>query len=109
MLAELFGSQTSEKILLYLAAMGEGYASEISGTFKISNTQTQRTLEKLENADILVAVNIGRTRVYSLNDRWVLAEKLKAVLDEALLNIPIDEQKQYFSKRKKPRKKNKVV
>lgn len=109
MLSELFGGNTAEKSLLYLAAMGEGYSSEISNAFNISNTQVKRTLERLEVADVLVGNNIGRVRIYKLNDRWFLSEKLKYLLDEALLYIPIDEQEVYFSKRKKPRKKNKPL
>lgn len=109
MLAELFGSKTAEKTLLYITAMGEGYSSEIAKTFQISNTQTLRTLERLESADILVAKTFGRARVYRLNDQWFFAEKLKSLLDKALLCIPLDQQELYFGKRKKPRKKNKRV
>lgn len=107
MLAELFGGNTAEKILLYLEAMGRGYSSEIARSFNISNTQTLRTLENLENAEILVAQNIGRTRIYQLNDRWYLAKELKSLLNKALLFIPLDEQEKYFGQRKKPRKKGK--
>lgn len=109
MISELFGGKTAEKVLLYLTAMEEGYPAEIADVFNISNTQTQRTVERLEQADILVCNNIGRMRVYRLNDRWFLAEKLRSLLEEALLHLPIDEQKLYFSKRKKPRKKGKKI
>ena len=109
MIAELFGSNTAEKTLLYLSATGEGYSAEIARTFKISATQVQRTLERLENADIVVGNTIGRSRVYELNDKWFLADKLKELLYKALLFIPIDEQEMYFGKRKKPRKKSKRI
>jgi len=109
MIADLFGSNTAEKTLLYLNAMGEGYAAEIAKAFKISATQVQRTLERLENADIIVGNTIGRSRLYKLNGQWFLSEKLKELLDKALLFIPIDEQELYFGKHKKPRKKNKKI
>lgn len=109
MIAELFGGNTAEKTLLYLSAVGEGYSAEIAKTFKISASQVQRTLERLENADILVGNTIGRSRIYKLNDKWFLSDKLKELLDKALLFIPIDEQEMYFGKRKKPRKKNKKI
>lgn len=107
MIAELLGGNTAEKTLMYLTAMGEGYPTEIAKACKISSTQVLRTVERLENADILIGNNIGRARVYKLNDRWFLADKLKELLDKALLFMPVDEQELYFSKRKKPRKKNK--
>lgn len=109
MLAELFGSQTTERCLLLLAAYGESYASEISKTFGISNTQVNRTLLKLEGADIVVGQDKGRTRIYRLNKSWYLAKELNALLQKALSNIPLDEQERYFMKRQSPRKKNKSL
>ena len=109
MLAELFGSQTTEKCLLFIAAMGESYALEIANTFEISKTQVTRTLVKLEQADILVGQEKGRTRVYVLNKSWYLAKELNALLQKALSNIPLDEQEKYFMKRMRPRKKNKAL
>lgn len=107
MLSELFGSNTTEMCLLYLTAEKEGYSSEIASAFGISNTQVNRTLDKLENADIIVGTNRGRTRVYSLNERWYLARELNAFLQKALAQMPIDWQEKVFAKRMKPRKKGK--
>lgn len=109
MLAELFGSQTTEKSLLFIAAIGESYALEIANTFQISKTQVARTLLKLEQADILIGQEKGRTRVYSLNKTWYLSKELNALLQKALSNIPLDQQEKYFMKRMRPRKKNKAL
>lgn len=109
MLAELFGSQTTEKSLLFIAAIGESYALEIAKTFGVSKTQVARTLNKLEQADILVGQEKGRTRVYTLNKSWFLAKELNVLLQKALSNIPIDQQELYFMKRMRPRKKNKAL
>ncbi|MGZ3744603.1 MAG: winged helix-turn-helix domain-containing protein [Pseudobdellovibrionaceae bacterium] len=109
MLAVLFGSNTTEKCLLFLAAQGEGYSLEISKAFEISNTQVIRTLTKLEEGDILVGKESGRTRIYSLNPQWFLAKELKALLNKALSNVPLDLQESYFMKRRSPRKKNKPL
>ena len=109
MLADLFGSQTTEKCLLFIAAIGESYALEIANTFQISKTQVARTLTKLEQADILIGQEKGRTRVYSLNKSWFLSKELNALLQKALSNIPLDQQEKYFMKRMRPRKKNKAL
>lgn len=108
MLKELFGSQTTEKVLLYLVAQGEGYSSEIAQSFGISNTQVLRTIAKLEDADIIVGQHKGRARIYSLNRRWFLNKELVALLKKALGQVPLDTQNQYFGKRLKPRKKSKT-
>lgn len=109
MLNELFGSQTTEKCLLFIAALGESYALEIANTFKISKTQVTRTLVKLEQADILLGQEKGRTRIYILNKSWFLAKELNALLQKALSNVPLDQQEMYFMKRMRPRKKNKSL
>jgi predicted transcriptional regulator len=109
MLAELFGSQTTEKCLLLITALGESYALEITKTFGVSRTQVTRTLTKLEQADILIGQDKGRTRIYSMNKTWILAKELQALLNKALFNIPLDEQEKYFMKRMRPRKKNKAI
>jgi len=109
MLAELFGSKTTEKCLILIAAIGESYALEIANTFEISKTQVIRTLMKLEQADILLGKNKGRTRIYILNKSWFPAKELNALLQKVILNMPLDQQEKYFMKRMRPRKKNKVV
>lgn len=107
MLSELFGSKTTEMCLLYLTAQKEGYSSEIASAFGISNTQVNRTLDKLEGADIVVGINRGRTRIYSMNTKWFLARELELLLKKALANMPLDWQERVFAKRMKPRKKGK--
>jgi hypothetical protein len=109
MLNELFGGETTVKCLVYLAAMDEGYPMEISKTFKISNTQVIRTLNKLEQADVLLGKEVGRTRVYSLNPRFFIAKELKALLDRVVSNMPLEDQEKYFMRRKSPRKKGKAI
>jgi predicted transcriptional regulator len=109
MLKELFGSQTTEKVLLYLVAQSQGYSSEIAAAFAISNTQVLRTLNKLEEADIIVGQSKGRTRIFLLNRKWYLAKELEGLLKKALLQIPLDQQQQYFGKRQKARKKSKPL
>lgn len=109
MLEDLFGSQTAAKCLVYLAAQREGYPLEIAKAFGISNTQVLRTLNRLEQADILVGKNSGRTRLYSLNSSWYLSQELSRLLAKALTQIPLDQQEMYFMRRKRPRKKNKKI
>lgn len=109
MLSELFGSQTTEKCLILIAALGESYALEIANTFEISKTQVARTLNKLEQSDILLGQEKGRTRIYSLNKSWILSKELNSLLQKALTSLPLDQQEKYFMKRMKPRKKGKTL
>lgn len=109
MLSDLFGGETTLKCLTYITAMGEGYPLEISKAFGISNTQVIRTLNKLEQAEVLIGREIGRTRVYSLNQLFMFAKELKALLSRIVETMPLRDQEKYFMRRKVPRKKGKVV
>ena len=109
MINELFGGETTEKCLIYLAAMEEGYPLEISKAFGSSNTQVIRTLTKLEQASIIIGKEVGRARIYSLNSRFFVAKELKALLDRVIVNMPLADQEKYFMRRKAPRKKGKAI
>lgn len=109
MLEDLFGSSTAAKCLLFINADGESYPSEISKSFGISNTQVIRTLNRLEQADILVGRVIGRSRLYDLNKQWWLYRETRALLDKALRAMPLKDQERYFMKRRRPRKKLKAL
>jgi DNA-binding transcriptional ArsR family regulator len=109
MLNELFGGDTTVKCLVYMVAQGEGYPLEIANAYGISNTQVNRTLDKLEQAEVLIGREVGRTRVYSLNERFFVAKEIKALFDRVLANMSLEDQERFFMRRKSPRKKNKAV
>ena len=48
MFGKIFGTETTEKVLLYLQSYEEGYATAIADTFGISLNLVQRQLLKLE-------------------------------------------------------------
>lgn len=107
MLSELFGGETTYKCLVYLAAMGEGYPLEISRALSISNTQVIRTLNKLEQGDIVVGRDMGRTRLYSLNPNFFVANELKALLNRIIASKPV-ETESVGPKRRRARKMGRI-
>lgn len=104
MLEGLFGNATAEKVLLYLERYGEGYGKAIADTFGVSIHMVQRQLARFERAGLLVSVLKGRTRLFVWNPRYPFVEPVRALLREALRRIPPDEQKRYFSQRRRPRR-----
>ena len=104
MFEAIFGSAGAEKVLSYLEAYGEGYASEIARTFEVSLVSVQNQLLKFENAGILVSRMVGRTRVYSWNPRFVLLDPLRALLKAAIQEYPDRYIKKHFRKRTRPRR-----
>jgi len=58
-----------ERVLIYLAARGRGYARQIARFFDASLYPVQNALERLEAAGVLVSRAVGNTREYELNPR----------------------------------------
>ena len=104
MIAGFMGGQAAEKVLLYMANYGEGYAQGIANTFQESLSAIQRQLQKFERAGLLVSQLKGRTRLYLWNPRFPLKSELLALLLKALDLLPDAEKKAYFRQRTRPRR-----
>ena len=80
MLEFLFGSVNKERVLVFLFARGEGYATEIARFFDTDLYGIQNQLDRLETGGIVVSRKIGRTRLYTFNPRYALLNELKMQL-----------------------------
>lgn len=109
LLSGLFGSETAEKVLLYMKNSGTGYPRGIATTFEIPVSQVQRQLERFEREGILVSRLIGRTREYEWNPRYLFREELSGLLAKALANLPDTYLEKYFRERTRPRRKGKPL
>ena len=107
MLKALFGNETCEKILLYLANYQEGYARGIAKTFEFNLRRVQVQLERLEEGGIIASKTLGKTRVYQLNPKWHFQTELTQLLKKALSAISSPERERYFTERTRPRRKGK--
>jgi hypothetical protein len=103
MLEPILGSKSSEKVLIFIEALGEGYAREISRFFEITLDPVQKQLNKLELGGILVSFIKGRTRIYTFNPRYPFLKELKAMLDKAITFYPEEEQERLLMNRRRPR------
>lgn len=109
MLIGIFGSETTEKVLLYLANYGEGYAKGIADNFETHLSAVQKVLIKLELNGVLVSQYNGKTKMFSWNPRYPFREKLLLLLEQALNSIPKEDTQKYFRQRKRPRKSGKPL
>lgn len=109
MLAPLLGSKGSEKVLIFIAARGEGYAREISQFFDMDISTIQNQLDKLELGGILASTTKGRTRLYTFNPRYAFLKELKLLLEKALLFYPEDEREKMVMDRRRPRRRVKPL
>jgi predicted transcriptional regulator len=109
MLEPLLGSKSSEKVLIFIEALGEGYPREISRFFNLSLDPIQKQLDKLEFGGILVSFVKGRTRLYTFNPRYPFLKELKVILDKALTFYPEDERERLLMNRRRPRRRGKSI
>jgi len=104
MLEALLGSQTADRVLMYLSVYEEGYPTEISRVFSLPVSMVQKQLHKFEEAGILVSRLRGRVRIYGWNPRCPYLEELKQLLDKSHEYLPENIRDQYYRRRTRPRK-----
>jgi len=109
MLEPLLGSKSSEKVLIFIEALGEGYAREISRFFKVALDPIQKQLDKLELGGILVSFDKGRTRIYRFNPRYPFLKELKAILEKVITFYPEEERERLLMNRRRPRRRGKSL
>jgi hypothetical protein len=109
MLRALFGSESSERILIFINSREEGYASEITIFYNANLFSIQQKLDKLEAGGILVSFTAGRTRLYSFNPRYPFLKELKALLMKAQDNYPEEIKESLIMNRRRPRRRGKPL
>jgi len=109
MLEKIFGSATAEKVLLYMTAYGEGYATGIAKTFHIPLNMVQKQLARFEEAGLIVSTLKGRTRLYTWNPRYPFLKEFKALMEKVFQFVPQEEKERYYLERRRPRRKGKPL
>jgi predicted ArsR family transcriptional regulator len=109
MLTPLFGTENSERALIFLLERNEGYAREIAQFFDTNLYAIQRQLDKLEAGGVLVSRTAGRTRLYQFNPRYPFLNELKQLLEKALSFYPEEVRENLVMNRRRPRKRDKPL
>lgn len=108
-LESVLGSTSATYVLLFLQNYGEGHASLISKTFDVSVMGIQRQLRRFEDNGILVSRMVGRSRVFTFNDRIPTVKNLRMFLAAELELLPKNATKKYFRQRQRPRRSGKPL
>lgn len=109
MIEAILGSTSAERVLLFLTAREEGYATEIAQTFATDLSPIQKQLERMERDGLLINRKVGRTRLYSFNPRYPFVPELKIMIEKALHMCPKELRDSLLFNRRRPRKKNKPL
>ncbi len=109
MLEPLLGSVNAERVLIYLFARTEGYATEIARFFETDLYGIQKQLDKLEGAGVLASRKVGRTRLYRFNLRYSFVKELQALLEKALSFYSDEKREALMVVRRRPRRRGKPL
>lgn len=109
MLEGIFGNRTAERVLLHIFHYGEIHASAIAQDYQVALDPIKKQLERFENAGILSAKQVGRSRIYGFNPKSPFLSPIKGLLKIAYESIPLHERQMLFANRRRPRRKGKPV
>ena len=104
MLEQILGSKNCERVLIFISARDEGYATEIARFFETDIYGIQKQLDKLELGGVLVSRKVGRTRPYSFNPRYPFLNELESLLEKALSFYPEEIKDGLLMNRRRPRR-----
>jgi len=109
MLGNLLGSVNKERVLIYLAGRGRGYARQIARFFDAPLSPVQSAMDRLEAAGVLISRSVGSTREYEMNPRYPARAELKALVIRALSLYPPEFRDRLQLVRMRPRRKGKPL
>jgi predicted transcriptional regulator len=109
MLQPILGSENIERVLVFIFARNEGYATEIARFFETDLYGIQNHLDKLETGGVVVSHLAGRTRIYTFNPRYPFLKELKSLLEKALSFYPADVREKLLMNRRRPRRRGKPL
>lgn len=99
----------TEKILLFINAREQAYATEIARFYKTNLYGIQKQLDKLEVGGVLVSRKAGRTRLYSFSPRCPYRKELEALLAKVMKFCPDDLKEKLLMNRRRPRRRGKPL
>jgi DNA-binding MarR family transcriptional regulator len=109
MIEAIVGSEGAERVLLFLIARDEGYASEIASFYAMDVSTVQNQLKRMEREGLLVNKQTGRTRVYKFNPRYAFLAEVEALLAKALSLAPQKLREALTVVRRRPRRTGKPL
>lgn len=109
LLESILVSEDAERVLLFISARGQGYASEIADYYQRRIFGIQRQLDKFELGGLMISRKVGRTRLFEFNPRYPLLKELKLLLEKTISFLPSDEKQRLLVYRERPRRSGKPL
>jgi DNA-binding transcriptional ArsR family regulator len=104
----LFGTANRSRVLIAVRLLEETWAREACELLSLRLFVVQTALKSLEAEGALVSRLVGRSRVFSLNPRYVVARELSALLWK-LGGTDLQLQQKLATRRRRPRRAGKAL
>ncbi|MBM9592809.1 ArsR family transcriptional regulator [Leptospira sp. 201903075] len=105
----IFGNKTASRVLLHLYHYTEIHSAAIAQDYDTAVTPIRLQLERFEKVGIIVAKNVGRTRLFSFNNKSPFVKPIKNILAIFYESLSMEEKEKIFSTRRRPRQKGKPI
>lgn len=93
---------------MLVSMLGETHAAEIARILERSPSRIKDAIDSLEQAGLVVGIEVGRTRRVSLNPRFVARQELESLLQKlGVMDLPL--QAKLASRRRRPRRSGKKI
>ena len=102
-------AESQEKIMIYLFLRESGYAQAIANFFGITLSSVQSQLNRMEEDGVIVGTEIGKTRQFIFNPRYVFRKELILLLEKAVDAYPPALVEELRMNRRRPRARGKPV
>ena len=110
MLQTILGNKNAYLCLLYIYHYGEVYANMIANAQQASTmSPIVAQLKKLAEAGVISGRKVGRTTMYSFNERSSIVRLLKEMVKIEYDNILPQDKEKLFSIRSRPRRVGKII
>jgi len=103
-LEAIFGNRSAMLVFLFLENYGEGHASRMASTYDVAVMGIQRQLKRFEEEGVLVSQMVGRSRIFTFNERNPTVKNLRQFLALELDLLPKKYVADYFRQRQRPRR-----
>ena len=103
----VFGSKNRTALLILIAVLGETYPAELARYMRMSISNVQRVLDKIE-VEGLIATRPRAARIVSLNPMYPAAKELRAFLLRLAEGYP-EYERLRASRRLRPRRRGKPL
>lgn len=106
--SDLFGTANRTQVLLAVRLLEETWGAELSLLLGLRISLVQTILNSFEAEGVLLSRLVGRSRVFSLNERYVAAAELSELLWK-LGSGDVALQQKLAARRRRPRRAGKAL